>query len=359
MEDNKLRSQIELQRFLTPDQIEEILDKAVQTNAANDYVGKVQIQALLDALNSRGFTFENKFQIEGNEAIPRGTYVFLGEEDLGRPLGKCENYGCGHPIRYLEHIRHSESGKEYVVGNVCVTHLLGKHDLVQIAIALLSKISKQVDKLNKIKKIKQILGTLQTQINAADPNHYFTGEEHKYFAAVSRNQKNVSIRKAQEISEKWRAFGKLSELENMVKQRDDKMNGANPKQERLDEITSWLDFLYYKQWDNKGRNVNSDFISNCIEEIKVHDQLSESRRDSLKSEKEKYDAIRSADPSLLINIVSREDRVIVSKMLHHSKLCSSFFVVSLIFKADHFGNLTPGQKNALKDICRHCGKPIL
>lgn len=359
-EADQIKETIDLQKYLTRDQIEEIIDMAIDYNpykGKGSYEGKLSMKLLRDALYTQGHEFENQFSFNGNEVIPKGSYELIDEIDLGAPVGKCENYGCGHPIRFEEHIRHKESGRTFIVGNVCVTKLLGEHDLIQIAVSLLSKISRQLDRLNKAKKIEEILGDLPETLKKIDPEGKFTHTERIFFRSVEMAQSKITIKQAQEIKQRW-PLDKFTEL--IIKVRQEKEMTNMEKGEKKEYIQQWSDFLSYKQYENRRQHVNSDFIENCIEDLKVHDDLSQHRKETLQVEKDVYDRIRRADPELLIPINGKDTRLVMAKMLNHLKECSSYFYTSLLISGNYYSNLTPGQIGAVKNKpCIKCKKKLL
>lgn len=348
-----IKESIELHRFLSDKQIEEILDLAVSTNAVGTYEGRIEIQTLLDALNTKGIHLSNEFTLEEDQGeIPKGTYEFLYEIDLGEVSGRCQNYGCGHHIRYEEHIRHKESGREFVVGNVCVANLLGEHDLLKVAVSLLAKISNKVDKLNKAEKIKKILGTIPEAIRDIDPDRWFTKDEQKFFDKVDKARSGITIKQAEEIVDTWTEANKFIDLEKMITAR--KEENKQTKGEARERIKSWNDFLYYKQWENKRRDFHSDFILNCIEDLKVHDQLSPERQNTLQAEKDIYDRIRAGDITLMKNIADAETIKYMTHMLIHIQECDSYFFISILTQATKKKSMSPGQMTAVRE--RGCGK---
>jgi len=358
-EADEIKESIEINTFLTKEQIEKIIEMAVANRADGTYEGKVEIQTLLDAMNAQGVVVDNQFHFAGDNVMPTGTYKLLKEVDLGGVDGKCESYGCGHPIRFEEHLLHVESGRRFIVGNVCVTKLLGEHELLKVAVSLLAKVSRRVDKLNKAKKIQELLGKLPDMMKARDPDRLFTKKEQKFFDDVAAAKSSITIKRAEEINQKW-DLSALTDLEEKVKK--EKQDKMITKVNKRREIEEWLEFLYYKHWENKRKNFHSDFILNCIEELKVHDSLSASRKAQLKEEKELYTKIRYGRPDLMIPINDRESREVISAMLNHmlDNDCDSYFYISVITQAQTRGSLSPGQIGAVKNReCSKCHKKIL
>jgi len=348
---DKIKESITLNNYLTRDQIEEIIDLSIELNpykGKGEYEGKISMKLLRDALYTQGHDISNVFGFDGNAVMPKGTYELIEEVDLGLPIGHCENLGCGHPIRFEEHIRHKESGKKFIVGNVCVEKLLGEHDLISIANTLLAKISRKIDRLNKAKHIEEILGDLPEVLKRADPECLFTQHERNFFRDVKEAKSNLTIKEAQDLKfNKWTGQA-IVDLINAVKVEQEK-NNMN-KEAKKDDIKRWNDFLKYKYWEVKRSNRDTNFISNCMDDLKVHDEISLHRREKLQSEKDTYDRIMDADPELLVPIDDREHRLVIARVLNHLQNCNSYFHTSLLISANRYGKLTDKQIAAVINI---------
>jgi hypothetical protein len=392
-EADKIAATISLKRFLPLEVIEDIVEMAIKTDAAKGYTGRLEMQTLLDALRSRirnPEMFDNKFPYTGGpiiwtcpnnhqnatfnhkciscgyinedpDLLPHGTYELLYEEDLGAPVGTCQNYHCGHPIRYAEHIRHIESGREFVVGNVCLLNLLGKHDLLLIAVSLLSKISDRIDHHRRIKEIENMVGHILKKIHISDPLHKLTPAEGEFYKQLQKGSGTLlTMKRAQEIKNNW-TDGNIEKLSTTVIDltRAQEAATTDEQKSKKKETLSWIAFLKFKDYDNKRREIQSDFIENCLDDIEIHGSLAETRKSSLKNEKDLYDRVREADPLLLVNISSEDDRYFLAHLMNHVRTsCNSFFYISIVLSALHFKSLTVGQKNALTTRGCNCGYKI-
>jgi len=391
-EAENIKETINLKKFLTSDMIEDIINMAIKTDAAKGYTGRLEMQTLLDALKASTRNqemFENKFPYSGGPVIwtcpsghqnatfnykcisceyvnedpaliPHGTYELLYEEDLGAPVGTCQNYHCGHPIRYAEHIRHIESGRAFVVGNVCINNMLGEHNLLRIAISLLSKISGRIDQHRKIKEIDDLVGGILKDINTADPLHKLTPAEGEFYKQLQKGSGTLlTMKRAQEIKNNWTVdnIKKLSDtILDLTKAMD--IVATDEQRSKKKETLSWIAFLKFKDYDNKRREIQSNFIENCLDDIEIHGSLAETRKSSLKNEKDLYDRVREADPLLIVNVPIEEDRYFLAHLMNHVKTCNSFFYISVVLSALHFKSLTVGQKNALTTRGCNCGYKI-
>jgi len=367
---DKIKETINLNKFLSATMIEKIIDMSIKNDAAVGYRGRLEVQTLLDALNQdKAGSFTNAFPYAGANAViegdnidlmPKGTYEFLYEEDLGAPVGNCHNYHCNHPIRYAEHIRHMESGREFIVGNVCLINLLGEHDLLLIAVSLLSRISNRIDQRRKISEICDLVGDTLCDIHMADPLHKLTPNEGEFLKQLNKGSGSLlTLKRAQEIKDQWptEKINELSEnIRNLVKAAED--TASEDQKSKKKETLAWITFLKFKDYDNKRREILSDFIQNCLDDIEIHGSLAETRKSSLKSEKALYDRVRSADPTLIIDVPVEEDRYFLAHLMNHVKTCDSYFYISVVLSAMHFKSLTPGQKNALTTKSCKCGFKI-
>lgn len=344
----------EITKTLTKDDIAGIVQNAVAKNAWNMYEARMDVQILMDALRVRGTSLNNEFQVN-SEKIPVGTYEFLYERDLGSPIGKCECFGCGHPIRFEQHIRHRESNKTMVVGSTCLKNILGQHPLLDVIADLESRISEHVDNLNKAEKIKRMLGDIPARIRSIDPERRITQSVQRFFDQVESASNGINISTAKEIAATWNdsAFAALS---NNMQELTEHNNRT--KEIARERIRSWNAFLYYKQWDNKRRNHHSDFILNCIEDLKVHDDISPERKSALMGEKELYDRVKQRDITLLKYFTDAEQIKYLVHMLIHLQKCDSYFFTSVIMQAVTTTYLSPGQIEAIDRGCGKCNQNI-
>lgn len=365
-ESESLRESIELTNFLTTEQIEQIISRAVNEVRPGDYQAKVEIQFLMDELAKRGLKAENRFEAAGSEwtcpkcnrklvgvgkcpcghinptVLPKGTYEFLYEADLGSPKGSCKNYGCGHPIRFEEHVRHLETGLEFVVGNVCVERILGEHDLVKVATSLLARISGRVDKLSKAAKCKAICGSVLQRVRELDPRGWFTEDEQRFLEAIEGAKSGLTLKKAEELRDKWTAE-RVSELEARVRAR----KGQEPRGEGKDR---WLEFLHYKR---QNRPQAKDFWDNCISAAEKDGAPTSGQRNALQAEYDRFWKIAGGDETVLEPLEGLA-KWVARRMLKHSAKCRSYFHVGLLEQLLTGGRLTDGQLAALDQGCRMC-----
>jgi hypothetical protein len=369
----ELKEEIELTKFLTTKQIAEIIELAVKKAPTGNYQAKVEMTVLMDELRKRGLQVENKFSIEGSKwkcpkcnreltgvakcvcgfvnekVIPKGNYEFLYEVDLGGVEGICENFGCGHPIRFEEHIMHVETNRHYVVGNVCVGHILGEHDIIKIAISLLSRCSKIVEKQNKARRCDEICGEVLRKIEEIDPKHWFTQPEYLFLDAIDGARSKLTLKKAEEFRDKWTP-DRLVELQKLVEQRaqDEK---KTPLEQTLTK-ERWLTFLEYKIRRNKGSE--SDFFANCVAVTKKDGIPTPRQRNALESEFKVFWRILEGDADLLRGLPISVF-YIADKMMKHVKACQTDFHISLIYQVLERKELTEKQFVALKEGCKRCG----
>jgi hypothetical protein len=369
----EMTEQIELTKFLTTKQISDIIKLAVNKAPTGNYQAKVEIKVLIDELQKRGLPMVNKFSIDGSawvcpkcsrsmvgsaqcpcgfvndKVIPRGTYEFLYEVDLGGVYGSCDNYGCGHPIRFEEHILHIETGREYVVGNVCVGHILGEHDLIKIAISLLARCSNIVERQNKAQRCDEICGEVLREVVQIDPKHWFTKPEYLFLEAIKGAQSKVTLKKAEELRSKWTPEA-ISQLRYDVKQRDEE-DKKGPL-EKSAERDKWLIFLEYKMRRSKGKD--GDFLSNCLSATKSQGQPTSGQRNALRSEFDLFCRILEGDTEVLKGLPVLVC-YIAEKMMKHLKTCQTDFHISLLEQVLYNKELTERQFMALKEGCKRCG----
>jgi len=371
-EAEELRETIELTNFLTTKQVEDILNIAIKRAPTGNYEAKLEIKSLIDELSRRGLSLDSKFEVEGtswkcpkcermltgvakcpcghvNETIiPKGTYEFLFEQDLGRVSSYCQNYACGHPIRFEEHILHVETGKRFIVGNVCVQHILGEHDLVKIAISLLAKCSRKVEKLNKAKKCDDICGDILRKVVETDPKHRFTKPEFLFLDAIENAQTKVTIKKAKEFAEKW-TDNDIDELKKKVIEEAEHEKKSQYK--RNEETEDWIRFLRYKKDRHKDRD--SDFWENCLEVTEREGRPTAGQRNAIQGEFERYKKIIIGDASVLGDLPSTV-KYMAEKMLSHASQCQSYFHIGLLEQLLTRGDLSEKQISTLKSGCRKC-----
>jgi len=368
-ETEELKETIELTRFLTTEQIERIVDMAV-TVGPSGYEAKVEIKFLLDELAKRGLKVSNRFEVAGTDwkcpkcgrvlvgvakcpcghvnttVIPKGTYEFLYENDLGVPRGNCQNYGCGHPIRFEEHIQHLETSREFVVGNVCVGRILGEHDLIRVALSLLARMSGRVDKLSKARKCRDICEPVLQHVTEIDPEGWFTKEEHQFFEAMMEARSGLTLKKAEELRDKWTPDA-LRKLADMAASR-----GAAERDIRSDDDRGrWLTFLGYKR---QSRPQAKDFWDNCISATERDGWPTTGQRQALQAESERFWKIAGGDESVLEPLEGLV-KWVARRMLRHSARCKNYFHVGLLEQLLTGGRLTDNQLKALDDGCRMCG----
>lgn len=341
-ETDELKETLELTDFLTAEQIEQIVSQAIRTTPSG-YEARLEIGLLVDALKARGVDVENRFESAGNEVIPKGTYEFLYENDLGEPLGSCQNYGCGHPIRFEEHIRHIESGREFVVGNVCVERILGEHDLVQIAISLLARMSGKLDRMSKADKCMKICGTALRLVVEADPNHWFTGDEYEFWKAIQGCKSSLTLKKAEEFKAKWTPVA-FSHLAEQVTQR--KLL-ANPDA----NTEGWMNFLTYKK---QTRPNSTGFWDNCIEAVQRNGVPTVGQQSALHAEFKRFWAMARGDETVL-EPLQGVFKYFGLKMLKHSAKCGSYFHIGLLEQLLEGRDLSWKQVEVLAHGCHMCG----
>jgi hypothetical protein len=368
----ELTEQIELTKFLTTKQISEILALAINKAPTGNYQAKVEITVLMDELRKRGLSMDNKFSIDGTKwtcpkcsreltgvaqcpcgyvnekVIPKGTYEFLYEVDLGGVFGTCENYGCGHPIRFQEHIMHVETGRNYIVGNVCVGHILGEHDLIKIAISLLARCSHVVERQNKSQRCEEICGEVLREVVQIDPKHWFTKPEYLFMHAIAEAQSKLTLKKAEELRVKWTPEA-ISQLRYDVEQRETEEKKG--PLEKSAEQGKWLSFLEYKIRRSKGRD--SDFLKNCLSATKSQGQPTSGQRNALHSEFERFWRILEGDTEVLKGLPISV-QYIAEKMMKHLKTCQTDFHISLLEQVLDKKELTERQFMALKEGCKAC-----
>jgi hypothetical protein len=368
----EMTEQIELTKFLTTKQVSDIVALAVRKAPTGNYQAKLEITVLMDELRKRGLQLENKFSIEGSKwtcpkcsremmgvarcpcgyvnekIIPKGTYEFLYEVDLGGVFGVCGNYGCGHPIRFLEHIMHVETGKNYIVGNVCVGHILGEHDLIKIAISLLARCSHIVEKQNKSQRCDEICGQVLREVVQIDSKHWFTKAEYLFLEAIKGSQSKLTLKKAEEFKAKWTPEA-IVQLKKDVEQRD--IEEKKGPLEKSAEREKWLVFLEYEKRRRKGRD--SDFIDNCLSATKNQGQPYPGQRNALRGEFERFWRILEGDTEVLKGLPVLVC-YIAEKMMKHLKTCQTDFHISLLEQVLDKKELTERQFMALKEGCKRC-----
>ncbi|MBD3388937.1 MAG: hypothetical protein GF414_08580 [Candidatus Altiarchaeales archaeon] len=379
-EARELKESIELTRFLTREQIEDILDLAIKTGPKGKYEAKVEIQLLKDELMKRGLDVPDEFRVGGSSwkcpkcnrqltgvarcpcghedetVVPKGTYEFLFERDLGQVGNYCENHGCNHPIRFEEHIRHKESGRILVVGNVCVQRILGEHDLVKVATSLLSRCSSRVDRLNKARRCDEICGDALRRVVKIDPKHYFTKEEADFLGAIENARGTITLKKAREMAEKWDEDARSSPFSRLVskvkaREKDIQNEREETRSDRSDERSEWLDFLKFMK---KRRGNGTDFWDNCIEVTKRDDRPTPGQRRAVGEEFRAYKAVRKGDRSVLDSL-DPITRSMGRAMFDHQERCHSRYHLGLLIQLIVKAGLTERQIATLREGCKRCG----
>lgn len=344
-ETGELKETIELSDFLTNEQIKRIVDAAVK-DTPKGYEARLEIGILIDALAEQDHgrqRLSNRFESEGNAVIPKGTYEFLYENDLGDPSGSCENYGCGHPIRYEEHIRHVETGREFVVGNVCVGRILGEHVLIKVATSLLARMSNKVDRLSKASRCRQICAPILELVNIIDPNQWFTRPEHAFLEAIKEGRSGPTLKMAEEMRVKWTPEA-IQHLREQVSERNAL---AHPDA----NTDGWLTFLTYKK---QTRPNSTGFWDNCVEAVNRNGVPTMGQQSALHAEFDRFWKITRGDDHVLDGLEG-VFYYVGSKFLKHSAKCGSYFHMGLLEQLLEGRNLTNKQLDALVDGCHMCG----
>lgn len=342
---DELKETIELTDFLSTEQIKDLVNRAVR-DTPKGYEARLEIGLLVDALRTRGFDVQNRFKAEGNSVIPKGTYEFLYENDLGEPTGTCGNYGCGHPIRYEEHIRHIESGREFVVGNVCVERLLGEHDLIRVATSLLARMSGKVERLNKAARCRQICGPILELVEVIDPNQWFTRPDHAFLEAIKEGRSGPTLKMAEELRAKWTPEA----IQHLREQVAGRKHLSHPDA----NTDGWMTFLTYKK---QSRPQAADFWNNCISATERDGTPTTGQVHALQGEFDRFWKITKGDESVLERLEEESGltRWMARKMLGHSAKCRSLFHIGLLEQLLTGGRLTDNQLAALDQGCRMCG----
>jgi hypothetical protein len=341
-EAEQLKESIELTDFLSTEQIRKILSMAIK-HGPEGYEARLDIQLLMDELRARGLSVTNRFEVKGNDAIPRGTYEFLYENDLGAPNGTCENYGCGHPIRYEEHIKHIESGREFVVGNVCVERILGEHDLIRVATSLLARMSGKVERLNRAARCKAICGDVLKEVIKLDPTGRFSRPERVFLEAIESGKSGPTLKMAEELKAKWTPEA-ISRLKIDVAEWTHRSHpDAN--------TDGWMTFLTYKK---QTRPQSRDFWDNCVEAVNRNGVPTAGQQSALHDEFERFWKMARGDETVL-EPLQGVFKYFGLKMLRHTAKCGSYFHIGLLEQLLEGRDMSWKQIEALNQGCRMCG----
>ena len=229
-----MAEQIREEGQLSKEQLEAIVEAALENGLGGSYEAKVPIMAIgheILKMNNRGmeWTLEDNPLIEltglGN-ALPTGEYEFLAVIDHGGAVLTCANGSnvkgarCGKEIRWECRVKHVHTGQEFGVGRVCIKEVFGEHPIIEMALLVLSKIEGRVNKVIKMRKLREMIGDLVDEIHTIDPLHAFTYTVEKYRKALrtGRGLTTITYKKAEEFKEHWTKEA-LEELRQKVEEK--------------------------------------------------------------------------------------------------------------------------------------------
>ncbi len=229
-----MAEQIREEGQLSKEQLEAIVEAALENGLGGSYEAKVPIMAIgheILKMNNRGmeWTLEDNPLIEltglGN-ALPTGEYEFLAVIDHGGAALTCANGSnvkgarCGKEIRWECRVKHVHTGQEFGVGRICIKEVFGEHPIIEMALLVLSKIEGRVNKVIKMRKLREMIADLVDEIHTIDPLHAFTYTVQKYRKALrtGRGLTTITYKKAEEFKEHWTEEA-LEELKQKVEEK--------------------------------------------------------------------------------------------------------------------------------------------
>ncbi len=229
-----MAEQIREEGQLSKEQLEAIVEAALENGLGGSYEAKVPIMAIgheILKMNNRGmeWTLEDNPLIEltglGN-ALPTGEYEFVEVIDHGGAALTCANGSnvkgarCGKEIRWECRVKHVQTGQEFGVGRICIKEVFGEHPIIEMALLVLSKIEGRVNKVIKMRKLREMIADLIDEIHAIDPTHIFTYTAEKYRKALrtGRGLTTITYKKAEEFKEHWTEEA-LEELKQKVEEK--------------------------------------------------------------------------------------------------------------------------------------------
>ena len=243
-----MAEQIREEGQLSKEQLEAIVEAALENGLGGSYEAKVPIMAIgheILKMNNRGmeWTLEDNPLIEltglGN-ALPTGEYEFLAVIDHGGAALTCANGSnvkgarCGKEIRWECRVKHVQTGQEFGVGRVCIKEVFGEHPIIEMALLVLSKIEGRVNKVIKMRNLREMIGDLVDEIHTIDPYHTFTHNTAKKFRRALRTGRGlttITYKKAEAFKEHWTAEA-LEELKQKV---EDKCQTSSSYRWQLDQ----------------------------------------------------------------------------------------------------------------------------